>query len=625
MGYTPHVLVVGIDPVGAAIARDFAIRGLDVTLIDGRPLNSPAIGRLDHYLASGAQYAREDPQFARRCRRELRIISEIADHCVEETGGLLLSADTDRRQEAARGCGITADTVSESDIETGELDIAAPATNLLAVPDATVDPYLLTVGLVRDAHEHDATIRPRAQVENITVEQGTVDSVTLATEMPWNEPSQEPPATASDQTERSTADSTSSGAPANSSTETGTDESSGGDSTVTDGGVMDIPGLSSHSDDLPDADRLHPDNTRQELAVDYVVNAAGPIAQPVLSKAQCSLPVSYDNRTIGVAKDPGLGRVLSCPDHSTLHTLSPIGGQIIIDTNGSGADAAPTDATNPIPSPEEVDDLIDGAGSLLERPESLNLFRAERTVRYTIDPGNGRDFAVIDHGDRDDCWGLMTVLGGSVTTHRWLAERVVDRVTSEFGINRACRTDEFQLPGSEDVPDLADAVGTFGLATSVYEQSKRRLGSMTSPVLHTERENPVLCSCRSVTRAEVRAAIDDVTTGPADLSGVRVRTAAGTGPCQGGCCAQQVATQLFPKYDTTVVDAALREFLDERWCGQRAIPARIDDMSRLYQLHIGEHSRHLAEADSIDIEQFDDGVEIDRTRPTDCQRRGCEP
>ena len=35
MGYTPHVLVIGGGVIGTGIARDLAIRGLDVTLTEG--------------------------------------------------------------------------------------------------------------------------------------------------------------------------------------------------------------------------------------------------------------------------------------------------------------------------------------------------------------------------------------------------------------------------------------------------------------------------------------------------------------------------------------------------------------------------------------------------------------
>jgi len=181
------------------------------------------------------------------------------------------------------------------------------------------------------------------------------------------------------------------------------------------------------------------------------------------------------------------------------------------------------------------------------------------------------------------------------------------------------------LPGSENVPDLAQAIGTFGLAEDVYEHSKRRLGSRASAVLHTEGENPVLCPDRSVTRAEVAAALDDETAAEADLGGVRVRTAAATGACQGGRCGTSLAAELHPEYEVEVVERARSALLAERWRGQRPVTGpQQTEMARTYRQDTSANRGREHDLGHEDIAGFDGGFADSGDKPTCCPRVGWE-
>jgi len=173
MGYTPHVLVVGGGPLGTGLARDFAIRGLEVTLVDPGPLAAPRTGRMGGLLASGAQFARTDPGYARRCLAENRTLFEIASHCVEDTGGLLVGDDLDGLQAACEECSIAARRLSGPEAVEREPGLDPAVDGALAVPDAAVDPFLLTVATARDAREYGADIRPRTAVTGRSVQSGS--------------------------------------------------------------------------------------------------------------------------------------------------------------------------------------------------------------------------------------------------------------------------------------------------------------------------------------------------------------------------------------------------------------------------------------------------------------------
>jgi glycerol-3-phosphate dehydrogenase len=594
MGYTPHVLVVGGGPLGAGLARDFAVRGLDVTLATPGPLATPRAGRAGGLLASGAQFARTDPAYARRCLAENRTLFEIASHAVEDTGGLVVGADLDALAAACERCSIAARRLTGEPLDEAEPGLAAAVEAALAVPDASIDPDLLTVATARDAREYGAEVRPRTEVTEIRVANDAVDGVTLRHDpLPAD---LESPGYGDVLAERGT--------------DAGEPRPDGG---------TDVPGtLGSEYTNAPTGGEW-PEPGEEDLDVDYVVNAAGVDAPEVAALADCTVPVTPRQVTVAVTADRvvegAVTRAGTAPDTDTAvpvgqHArLASVTGDVAADSGGIH------------PAPAAVDAVETGLSELVETGD-LRTVRGVRMPRYDQGVDDGRDYALLDH-DRQGCWGLLTVLGGTVTTHRWVAERVCDRVCGEFGIRRECQTDELLLPGSEDVPDLAKAVGTFGLSETVYEHSKRRLGSEASTVLHTDGTNPVLCPDRSVTRAEVRAALDDETSAAADLGGVRVRTAATTGACQGGRCAHRVAAQLHPAYDPEVVAGACRDLLAERWRGQRPVTGpQITAMARHYRLHAAVFARRHDHPDlgHEDLAAFDNGIEETTDRPTCCPR-----
>ena len=645
MGYTPHVLVVGGDPVGAGIARDLAIRGLDVTLVEPGPLAGGATGRMPGLLASGATIAREDPDLATKCLAEHRRLSEIAAHCVDESGGLLVPDEGfEQVKTACEECGIETEVLTGDEAREREPGLSADIERALAVPDAALDPYQLTIATARDAQEFDADVRSRTAVTDIRVEDGTIAGVTLE---------HDPLPSTVDPEERdddSAEDDETDEAGSESAADDSEDAQSETDEMRSDGGSTEkqVPGMVGQMRGEA-AKRLagpvektetRPEVTVEDIDVDYIVNAAGGRAGAVTERAGLSLPVERETETAVVGAEQavtapvltGAGpRAVPFSEHTVFEAdVETSGGERADDRPGVGR------------RPETVDRVCDAVGETVPEAAESRAIRSFGYTRYAVPnqvPG-GHRFALIDHGDQHDCWGMLTVLGGSATTHRLVAERVSDVVCGEFGIWRECQTDDIVLPGSEDVPDLAEAVGTFGLAESVYDRSKARLGSRASVVLHSDDANPVLCECQAVCRAEVREAIGEPSTTETDLDAVRTRTSATMGECQGGRCAHRLAAQLHPDQDRDIVEGALTDLLDGRWRGQRGVvgTGQLAEMGRNYRLHAATMNRkHPPAADAI--EDYDDGTRSasddegdsnrahtdSDTRPLCCLRAGGDP
>src|SRR3972149_9066895 len=90
-----EVLIIGGGATGAGISRDLALRGIPSVLVEKGDFASGASGRNHGLLHSGGRYAVSDPEAARECTVENRILRKIAPHCIEETDGLFVSLPED--------------------------------------------------------------------------------------------------------------------------------------------------------------------------------------------------------------------------------------------------------------------------------------------------------------------------------------------------------------------------------------------------------------------------------------------------------------------------------------------------------------------------------------------------
>jgi len=176
------VLVVGGGATGAGVARDLALRGVDVVLTDRGGLASGTSGRSHGLLHSGARYAEFDPVGAEECIDENRILRAIAGECIRETGGLfvqLADDDPDYFEEKRRGCeavGIPVETVDLDAARKQVPGLSTDAERVMEVPDAVVYPSRLVAANAADARENGAAIHPHAPLESLTVADGRVST-----------------------------------------------------------------------------------------------------------------------------------------------------------------------------------------------------------------------------------------------------------------------------------------------------------------------------------------------------------------------------------------------------------------------------------------------------------------
>src|SRR5207237_464411 len=90
---------------------------------------------------------------------------------------------------------------------------------------------------------------------------------------------------------------------------------------------------------------------------------------------------------------------------------------------------------------DEVRHMIEEGSLMADGVSTARAMRAYAGVRPLYDLGAedegremSRNFAVIDHEQRDGIGGFTSIVGGKVTTYRLMAERVTDLVASRLGV-----------------------------------------------------------------------------------------------------------------------------------------------------------------------------------------------
>lgn len=182
---SPTVLVVGGGATGAGIARDLALRGVDVTLLDRGGFAGGTSGRSHGLLHSGARYAESDMIGAEECIEENQVLREIGGACIRDTGGLFVELDADDPQyfetklNACEDAGIDTEQIDPAVVRDRVPGLSEDVVRAFAVPDAVIYPSRLVAANAADAENHGATVYPDAPLVDLTVDNGQIEQATI--------------------------------------------------------------------------------------------------------------------------------------------------------------------------------------------------------------------------------------------------------------------------------------------------------------------------------------------------------------------------------------------------------------------------------------------------------------
>jgi glycerol-3-phosphate dehydrogenase len=230
---------------------------------------------------------------------------------------------------------------------------------------------------------------------------------------------------------------------------------------------------------------------------------------------------------------------------------------------------------------DEIEYLLEGASSLVPRVRNARITRAWcglRTTLYEYGPNEdalSREHQIHD-ATGDGLAGLLSFVGGKLASYRAQAEEATDRIMDLLGRpRRACRTHLEPLPGGDEVPDPEILAREWPVAAPVAARLVYRHGSRARDVLQLLKDDPrlalVLCRDEGILAAEVVfcARHEKVRR----LQDLRRRCRVGLGGCAGVDCAR-ISAQLAGRelgWGGDRIRAELADLLDQGWRERRAI------------------------------------------------------
>jgi glycerol-3-phosphate dehydrogenase len=178
-----EVLIIGGGATGVGIARDLSLRRIPSLLIEKGDFTSGASGRNHGLLHSGARYAVSDPEAAKECISENRILKRIAPHCLQATGGLFISLPEDGLEfrdlflTSCEKVDIPITLLSRDEALNLEPKLNPDLLSAVEVPDGSIDPFSLVAENARDAEKHGTKFLLHTEVRSIQVDKGKIIEV----------------------------------------------------------------------------------------------------------------------------------------------------------------------------------------------------------------------------------------------------------------------------------------------------------------------------------------------------------------------------------------------------------------------------------------------------------------
>jgi len=165
-----QVVIIGGGVTGTALARDLALRGVDCILVEKDDINAGASGRNHGLLHSGARYVAGDRAAAMECRAEGDILKRMAAQTIQDTGGYFVAVQGDDERYIAdfpshcARAGITARAVDVAAARALEPALSERAIAVFEVPDASIDPFRLSLESMAHARSLGARLMRRTRV-----------------------------------------------------------------------------------------------------------------------------------------------------------------------------------------------------------------------------------------------------------------------------------------------------------------------------------------------------------------------------------------------------------------------------------------------------------------------------
>ena len=502
------VIIIGGGITGAGTARDCALRGMRVLLIERHDIATGATGRNHGLLHSGARYAVTDRESATECIEENMILRKIASHCVDETDGFFITLPEDdlayqaKFVESCRAAGIRADIIDPAEAIRLEPSVNHSLIGAVRVPDGSVDPFRLCASNMLDAKLHGAKVLVYHEVTEIIKEQDTVRGVKAVNTLTGEKLEFYAPVT------------------------------------------VNACGIWGHA-----IAQMAGVNIGMFPAKGALLIFAHRVNNIVINR--CRKPANADILVPGDTVCVIGTTSTHIPfDQCDDMRVTPEEVDFLM---SEGAKLAPSLAsTRILRAYAGVRPLVSADND----PSGRNI---------------SRGIVCLDHESRDGLKGFITITGGKLMTYRLMAEQATDAVCRKLGNPSACTTAITPLPGSElgGLKELTRKL--WSEPTTVQKAVAGRAGSRAGSIpLAESHQQSLVCECEEVSVSEVTNAVEHLDVH--NLVDLRRRTRVGMGTCQGELCACRAAGLLAKAHGcTSKAREDLKSFMTERWKGMLPI------------------------------------------------------
>ena len=384
-----EILIIGGGATGTGIVRDAAMRGFKTILVEMGDLATGTTGRYHGLLHSGGRYVIKDPQAAKECIEENRILRRIMSHCLEDTGGMFVVTPWDDPSYAEKflnGCktvGIPVEEISINQMLREEPLLNPMISRCFYVPDGSADSWLAALSNCESAIQYGGEIYTYFRVLHLIENKNNIVGA-MCIDL------------AKDEKVEIIADMTINAAGA-----------WAGKITASVG--IEVPVIPGKGTMIATNHRI----------VNTVIN-------------RCKLPSDGDilvpAHTVSVMGTTDIK--VSDPDH---YSIEPKEIQLLLD-----------EGDKLIPGFKKMRILRAWAGVRPLYQEDVPFVTLDDTRDIS------RSFVLLDHEKRDGKNGLITITGGKWTTYRKMAQLSVDLACLKLGVQRPCRTHVEPLPKAKN-------------------------------------------------------------------------------------------------------------------------------------------------------------------------------
>jgi len=509
-----QVVIIGGGATGAGILWDLSLRGISAILLEQGDIANGATGRCHGLLHSGGRYAVKDPDTARECVTENRIIKSIAPHCVEDIGGLFVQCAQDdpaffeKWWHAAGKAGIPTQRLSAEEALALEPNLPTDIRGAFTCPDAHVDVFRLVLANLEAAVARGGVFHTYSEVISIDTANGRVRAVRYRN--------------------------TRSGEEHEIACEMVINAAGGWAQSVAALAGVEVPIRCDKGTLLVLNHRLSQRviNRCRKAGDGDILVPAGPVC--ILGTSSICVP---------------------SPEHLTaspeeIDALLQLGNDLIPGLRDA-----------------RVLRIFCGVRPLYV-PKSTPAAGGREI---------SRGFALLDHETYDSVGGFVSIVGGKLTTYRLMAAAVCDFVSKRLGVNAECTTDSVPLRPSADRKTHHRALHLLPqpvaekICCRLGPEADQVIAAMEARAELAE----VVCECEMVTRGELEYVLGDSTSIPSfTIADVGRRTRLGFGPCQGTFCGYKAMLAGYQTHRWTASQAATEfsAYLHERWKGQSLVP-----------------------------------------------------